>query len=862
MGDLHAALRAPEPGTPATANFHDWLRQRRKELGIAQEELADRVGVSFAMLRKLESGERRPSGQVAALLADFFRIPADEREAFVTFARTGGSAPTAHSPSFGRTSPHAPWRGARLRHTNLPAVLTQIIGRDHELQSAVDHLLNPRIRLLSMIGPPGVGKTRLAVQVASHLADEFEDGVFFIDLASVVDPDLLSAAMAAALGLAEVRNRPVAELLQDHVRDRRMLLVLDNFEQLLDAAASVVRLLEASPWLKVLVTSREALHVRGERRFSISPLELPDLAHLPPVETLAGNPSVALFVERAHAVAPDFALTAENAADVARVCVGLEGLPLAIELTAARARHLTPQEMRHALVSRFNLPAGGGRDLPPRQRTLKSAIDWSYGLLDRQGQEMFRRLSVFAGGFTPAAARAVGGGNPAGAQAALESLADKNLLREERLGGERRFGMLEAIREYAREQMDMHGETTATQQRHAEVFLALAEQAATAPAGEGEASLARLETEHDNLRSALEWLLQAAEVEPQPPVHDLEMALRMLIALTEFWKARSYYGEWRRWADRAVEVVGSEPRRADPDLDPRRAARLSSLRARLLYETGWLMTRQGDYLLARGHLVSAADAWRELEDKGRLAFALHTLALATSEMGEKEGAKSLYEESLALQRETGATTLTGSTLNNLGILYRGAGEPEMARQLLEQRLALAREQNDLRGMATALDNLGLVAIDLGDFDAASRYQGQALPIFRQLGSKRDIAEALSFIGMREVEEGSYAAAWSTYTESLTLFLELEVKIGIAKCLSGLACIYARTGRPLDAARLWGAIEALRAAIGAPLPEATRPRVERHMAAARAQVEPEPFEAAWAGGRAMPLTGAIASVLGT
>ena len=437
--------------------FGSWLRQQRRELGIAQEELAERIGCSAIMLRKLEAGERHPSNQIAQLLADYLGIPANEREAFIAFARTGQVATSESAAS------RSPWRspspGPHVAiQTNLPALLTSLIGRELEQERAADYLLKPDVRLLTLTGAPGIGKTRLALQVASQLAsraaEHFRDGVFLVELATLLDPDLVLPSMAQTLGLRETAGQPVADVLADHLRDRKVLLLLDNFEQVLDAAPALVRLLERCPQLKVLVTSREALHVRGEHQLPVPPLQLPDLSLLTgntrlvasdprpamaavsdAIEELASCASVELFVERARAVSPDFTLGPQNVQDVAEVCTRLEGLPLAIELAAARVDHLSPSDMRAALNTRLKVLVGGARDLPARQRTLKSAIEWSYGILSDVEQKVFRRLSVFVGGCTLEGATAVctAPGDLAGDvdfSEVLTALVDKHLLQE------------------------------------------------------------------------------------------------------------------------------------------------------------------------------------------------------------------------------------------------------------------------------------------------------------------------------------------------------------------------------------------------------------------------------------------------
>ena len=348
---------------PTDTAFGLWLKQRRKERGITQEALVDSIDCSLATLQKIESGERRPSRQIALLLAEYFGIPADEREAFTVFARSGsGDGLKADSPQ--GSDSRSPWRRAPLQRTNLPATLTSLLGRERELEAISAMLMQPKVRLLTVTGAPGIGKTRLALDVGSNLMGlgEFEDGAFVVELAAITEPDQVLAAASRALGLKEDANEPVEAQLLDYVRERRMLLVLDNFEQVLDAAPGVVKLLEGSPWLKVLVTSREALHIRGERRFVVPPLAVPEAGNAAPLETILTYASVELFVERARSAAPEFDITEGNVRDVAAVCMELEGLPLAIELAAAQVGRLSLNEVRAALHERLEVLQGGTRD--------------------------------------------------------------------------------------------------------------------------------------------------------------------------------------------------------------------------------------------------------------------------------------------------------------------------------------------------------------------------------------------------------------------------------------------------------------------------------------------------------------------
>jgi len=440
--------------------FNLWLKRRRKELDLTQWELAERVGCSEIAIVKLEAGERRPSRQIAELLADTFVIPLDERAAFIRYARREShpGAGTAQAPSPmsgvpsgprtivlragpGSPSPtdyagldRTPWRTLHLGQTNLPSVLTPIVGRELQEEALHRLLLQKEVRLVTVTGPPGIGKTRLSIEVASDLLELFEDGVFFIGLAPIREPFGVVPSIASALKVREAGGQSPRQTLLEYVRAKKMLLVLDNFEQVLDAGTDVLALLEGCPWLKVLVTSREALHVPGEQQFPVPSLQLADPAGLPPIHTLRTIPAVRLFVELARIVNPTFALSEQNAQAVAAICARLHGLPLAIELAAARANLLSPQEMERRLVNSLSLLASQAQYLPPRQRTLRGAMDWSYQLLSEGEQKLFARLSVFVWGFTLPAAEAICNAQrdlPGGVLDGIESLLDKNLLKRE-----------------------------------------------------------------------------------------------------------------------------------------------------------------------------------------------------------------------------------------------------------------------------------------------------------------------------------------------------------------------------------------------------------------------------------------------
>ena len=476
-----------------SVSFGAWLKERRQALGMTRDDLADQAGCAAVTIIKIERGQRRPSRQVAECIAAALRISPEEREAVVQWARgtldaalpsvPALSAPAAtQSPSEPRALPEA----VPTRLDNLPASLNSFVGREREVERARDLLLRGDVRMLTLTGPPGIGKTRLSLTVASALRGEFEHGVWFVSLAPIQNPSLVLPTIAQVVGLKEASAQTIESMLHGYLYDKRLLLVLDNLEQLLEAAPLLSELLAAAPNVKALVTSRSPLHVYGEQEFPVPPLGLPDPVALPEHDVLAGYPAVALFTQRAQSAKPDFQLTPENAAAVARLCVRLDGLPLAIELAAARSKLFTPAAMLEKLAVEaattplLDLLAAGPRDRSDRQRTLRGALDWSYKLLDADEQRLFRRLSVFVGGRTLEAAEAVcnGGGDLGpGVQDAMLSLVEKSLLQQqEGPGGETRFWMLETIHSYASEHLDESGEAETVRRAHAEYYLALTEQ--------------------------------------------------------------------------------------------------------------------------------------------------------------------------------------------------------------------------------------------------------------------------------------------------------------------------------------------------------------------------------------------------
>ena len=728
-----------------------------------------------------------------------------------------------------------------VRLNNLPIQPTPLLGREREVAEISDLLRHADVRLLTLTGTGGTGKTRLALQSAAELIDDFEDGVFLVALAPISDPELVASTVAGALSVSESAGRPLKEDLREFLSTKELLLVLDNFEQVVDAAPLVGELLSGCPGLNVLATSRTLLRIYGEHEYAVRPLELPDPDHLPPIETLRQYEAIRFFTERARAANAHFSLTDENALAIAAICARLDGLPLAIELAAARIKLLSPQAMSYRLSNPLKFLTGGARDLPERQRTLRGAIAWSHALLDEDEQVLFARLSVFSDGCALEAVEAIC--DPVGdlfvdVLESLSSLLDKSLLRQEEMVEEEpRFVMLETIREYAQERLELSGEAEKIRRLHAEYFLALAEQGASEQLGPEETTwLERLDLEHDNMRAALSWTLEAEEAEP---------GLRLAGALWRFWDMRGYYGEGRRWLEEALAKDG----------------RASGARVKALEGVGWLADLQGDIDRA----VAAAEeglnlsARVKIQSSDRASF-LRILGSAAYVHGDHEQAAQLYEESLALSREARDERGIASSLLQLGNVSSDLGDHEEAKTFYEEGLALSRKLDDKALLASALISVGAEFLLQGDPERGAMLNEEAAELYRERGNRGHLQYALDNLGWAALMRGDQRQAEVLHRESLALSRQLGDKLVAAEALEGLACSASARGEAERVARLFGAAEAQRDAVGyrqEPREHALR---EPYLAAARPRLSEARWDAAWAEGRRLGFEEAIAYAL--
>lgn len=754
-------------------------------------------------------------------LADALRLRQDERARFLAAARP----PPAGERGSGRPE--------QQFVQGLPR-LTFMVGREREVKT-VTSLLQSNVRLLTLTGPGGVGKTRLALEVAELLRDAFADGVSVVSLASVVDPSLVAAAVATALGVRETTGSTRQESLESALAGQELLLVLDNFEQVVEAAPLLAALLAKAPRLRVLVTSRAALRLRGEHELPVQPFPAPSGE----TAELATSPAVTLFVERAQAVNPSFVLTASVAQTVAAICRRVDGLPLAIELAASRVKILSPDALLERLQRGASALGPGLRDMPARQQSLRATLSWSHDLLSADERVLFRRLAVFVGGWTVEAAEAVCGGKGLVAEGVLDglaALADQSLVTPQE-GPDPRVGMLETIREYASERLEESGEADAIRELHAAYFLALAERVEPKLRERGEWG-ALLDTEHDNLRAALRWARDRCR---------WDMGLRIATALAHFWFLRGQYGEGRGWLEQFLRESGGED-----DASATRARALAGLAA--------LTYNQGEYAKAAQLFEQSLALHRRLSDREATARVLADLGGVMRDWGERTRAAALQEEALTLYRDLDDRRGVAHAMVNLGMTVYFDGDLERAESLLRQSADLYRDLDDEAGLVLSLRFLGQLLAERGMKEQAAATMEESLELSRAIGDRGGTGAALNILGHLAHERGDLEGATTLFKEALRTTAG-GARIGTGFTLQGLAGVEAERGRAHRAARLLGGAAALLHDTGnRPHSYLTR-RTDAAADCVRGMLSDGDFAAEWEAGRRLPSEKMLAWALG-
>jgi predicted ATPase/DNA-binding XRE family transcriptional regulator/Tfp pilus assembly protein PilF len=895
--------------------FGAWLRLERRRLDLTQSELADISSCALITIKKIESGQLRPSKSLALALARSLRIPPEEHAAFIQFARMG--QPTTILPS-GQAAPD--WYEKRWRKT-LPDPLTTLVGRDREIET-IQHLLTgaegrEANRLITITGPGGVGKTSLAIEIANRLRDDFPQGIFFVDLSPLAEPDRVIATVLQTIGLKDEGSNQWQDTLISFLYNKHLLLVMDNFEHLLAAAPQVSSWLRACKHLQVLVTSREPLHLRGEKLFPLSPLSVPGQASFSHTSIISGSSALKLLVERLQEAKPDFTLTPENTLDACQVCIRLDGLPLAIELTAAQIRYLTLPEILSRLKGHLPLPTNGMRDLPDRQRTIAATIAWSYSLLEEAERVLFRRLSVFAGGFSLQAAEAVTSGRARNHSLLatdtlgwLGHLVEKSLVQTEERNGSTRYRFLETIREFAHERLVESGEEERIGNKHLDYFWNLAREGGKKVRGpEQDEWMKQLNLEMDNFRATIRWALATEAV---------EQGLELVSSLWVFWLIRGNWAEVKEWVLSLLRGQSDRPISLE-------------LRARACYTAAQMAFRLGDQSALTLFEESIAYA-REIGPAGVdiLAMALTTQVGATLFIeGNFKHARDVADEAIHIARASGDPWLIAVALGNLVTLLLNQGEYRQATPVVEESLKFSLETEDQTLIALCYTDLGHIFYKQGNYGAARSYLVKALGIFntledlydriptlllfaeialaendanharelfnecnhlwvdpgfhrgayliglgrvRLLEGDQEEARALIEEGLRSARErnkpdalrglltlarlsileGKHTEAQDLLHETLTLVRQFGSFEVIAECFELAATIGSAIEKPVEATYLLGSAEALRGLVGVPMFPSHQAEYDQVRAAVRTQLGDEKFNQCTEAGRSLPL----------
>jgi predicted ATPase/DNA-binding XRE family transcriptional regulator len=814
------------------STFGRWVKRRRRALGLTQEQLAERVCCALVTIQKIETDVRRPSSELAERIADVLAIPAESRDPFLALARIHPEARSTDLPA---------QETAFRISASLPALTTSIFGRGDDQTQLLRMLESPDLRWVTIVGTPGVGKTTLAVAVATEIAKRFADGVAYLPLASIDQPEQVLRVVARAFDIPPGNDESLLARLQDTLRSRHVLLVLDNVEQVAVAAPTIAALLTEVPYLKVLCTSRVRLRVSLEHLYRLAPLELPDNAARSKAE-LDRSPAVALFVARARAVAPHFVLNEDSAGLIAELCKQLHGLPLAIELAAGWSHLLSPQQLLEQMRQPSVVLSQGPLDRPERQRALWATLDWSYRLLAPANQVFLARLAVFAGGLTLEAAAAIccddGPATSIQALAALAQLVDHNLLDViTTASGTQRYGFLETIRLYAYEHLVARGELEAIQRRHAAYYLSRAEKSTELSGNEQIAWYNQIEEDLPNYRAALEWSLK----------HAPKTALRLGAAMSKFWQERGYYVEGQKWFAQLLALP------VEPEIPPIIYAQLWHGQGNLLHINASCSEP------SEPSLKRALEIYRSLDDHESQLNMLHLLADTALNKGDTSTAEAYFYEALTLARHLSNAEAIARALSGLGILAFHCCAYDHARQLLLESLSIWTTEQHQTKVATVQAYLGQIERITGNVNEAWRWLQQSLAARRKSKDPYRIACTLSYLGDLALQCGDLHYAHECYHESLSLDWKLAT-VDLATSIEDMAGLAAACGLPYDAARWLGAASAARKRPRFHLLGFQRQQIERIRRSIEEQGDPRIIAEAWAEGERLSLAEAVDEAL--
>ncbi|HEY2981650.1 MAG TPA: tetratricopeptide repeat protein [Anaerolineales bacterium] len=798
-------------------SFGQSLKNYRQLRDLTQADLAEQVGCATESIRKMEANRQRPSKTLAARLADILAVDAEDRPEFLYLARRRISAPPLRT--LASRGPHSV--------INLPAQTTPLVGREQDLTSASRLLREPQVRLVTLTGPGGVGKTRVAAQLALDLLSDFQDGVYFVPLANITEAALVAHAITEGMHVRVTDDQFIARF-GALFRQRRILLILDNFEHVRPAAALIAELLAVAPLLRILITSRTSLGLYGEHELNIPPLATPDLHSLPPSTELIQYDSVRIFVERTRAVRLDFKVTDANASAVAEICCRLDGLPLALELAAAYGKLLSPNMLLERLKKEPINLSSAASNLPERHSTLRNTIQWSYELLSPMEKSLFQQLSVFSGGCSLEAVEEVCSMPEGSVLTHLGSLLDKSLLQQmDTTLDERRYIMLDTIRAYASEQLHAEKQSEQVRQRHLAYYLKLADENVSRSVGSYPWKwLERLEREIANLRAAIQCAIER---------RDGEAVVHLCSDFEYVWYELGHPGEAYGWMQAALAQ--------DMNLS-------LEMRATALRFTGYvLMTMQIDYPRARTYLEDALRLWQELENRPEIADTLTQLGIVTLELGENELSQSHFQECVRIWEAQHDENGIMSAREWLAVAWIRQGQSQMAQEVFQTSVKWWRHQGDLRAEAFALNYLGVTAMYHGNFDLARTYQEQALALWRTIGDIRGVSSSLNALGPVVLHQGNPADAFTFLAQSLTLRWESQDYNGIAWNLERMAEVAIARKQWDRGAQLWGAAQALREKYHSPLFPADVGRYKSMLEVAKNKLGGDAWNASCAAGSA-------------